>query len=185
MQTIRESSHELSHLIARFAPSDVPLLVVGKEGSAKRRVAELIHSLSPFREGPFVAVDCAAWPEMKLAVELFGREPEVRGDFPELVTGAVERAGGGTLFLDHVETAPKWIRKRLLHMLEHRTVERLGSAASLPARLRFIAATSVDRAEPEAWGSDERALLDRLAGGYVLRVPSLRQPSASLIPRRV
>lgn len=164
----------LRRQIHRFAPYNIPLLVEGEESTGKRLVAEVIHNLSPYRDGPFIAVDCAALSEMMLAIELFGCEPGFCTQFSQGLPGKVEFAMGGTLLLEHIEVMPKWVQGRLLRLLEDQAVERLGSSASAAVYLRTIASTvdGCDQGEPGEGGC--RDLLDRLCSGFSLKVPPLR-----------
>lgn len=164
----------LRRLIHAFAPYDVPLLLEGEESTGKRLVAEVVHGLSLYRHGPFIAVDCAALPEMLLAVELFGCAPDICAHYVSGFPGKVELARGGTLFLEHLEMMPKWAQARLFRVLEDHAVERMGGSASVPVSARIIGSVVGCGNRDETSGLRSRALLDRLGGGFVLKVPPLR-----------
>lgn len=165
---------QLRELIRKFAPHDVPLLLIGEESTGKRLIGEIIHELSNRRDGPFVLVDCAASSTMALAVELFGCSPGVLSGTATGFPGKFELAKGGTLFLDHFEAIPKVLQGRLLHALERQTVERLGSFDPIPVRVRIVAAI---RTGPGVGSGEDRigaGLLARLSGGFPLVIPPLR-----------
>lgn len=130
-------------LIAQVAPSLATVLITGESGTGKEVVARQIHEQSG-RKGPFVAVNCGAIPENLLESELFGHE---RGAFTGAVSarpGRFEQAKGGTFFLDEIGDMPNVMQVKLLRVLEERTVERVGSAHSIPVDVRLIAATHRD-----------------------------------------
>jgi two-component system response regulator AtoC len=127
--------------IATLAPSDAPVLILGESGTGKELVARRLHELSPRRDRPFVAVNCAAFPEGLIEGELFGHE---RGAFTGAVKGREGRfkaAHGGTLFLDEVAEIPLPAQVKLLRVLQEGTIEPLGSNASIKVDVRVISAT--------------------------------------------
>lgn len=167
MQTVRR-------LVRSFAPYGMPLLLQGEESTGKRLAAEVIHSLSPARRGPFVAVDCAALVDMMLAIELFGCEPGLFGGAPDGVVGKLEQAHGGTLLLERVERMPAWVQGRLLQVLERGLAERLGGAEPREVRVRLLAATTAVSPSQGAW-QGRKTLRDHLSGGETIRLPPLRE----------
>lgn len=166
--------HRLRRLVRRLAPSDVPMLLTGEPGTGKRLLAEVIHGLSPFRQGPFLMVNGADRSEMELAVTLFGCEPGVWGA-KESRRGLLELAHGGSLLLDHVDAMPRWMQSRLLRFRETGLVERLGGEQAIPVRVRLMATITdgADRSAPT--GPLAGALQDALDGSYPLAVPPLRE----------
>ncbi len=129
-------------LVNQVAPSRAVVLVTGESGTGKELVARTIHRLSPRRDGPFVAVNCAAMPETLMESELFGHE---KGAF----TGAVERRAGcfelaqkGTLLLDEIGDMPVGTQAKLLRVLEDSHVRRLGGKAEIVVDVRVIASTN-------------------------------------------
>ncbi len=127
--------------IETIADSDAPVLITGESGTGKELVARRIHALSPRREKPFVAVNCAAFPETLLEAELFGHE---RGAF----TGAVKKregrfraAHGGTLFLDEIAEIPPQAQAKLLRVLQEGTIEPLGTDMPVEVDVRIVSAT--------------------------------------------
>ncbi|MEX0691105.1 MAG: sigma-54 dependent transcriptional regulator [Gemmatimonadales bacterium] len=128
--------------IEQMAPVTSTVLIEGESGTGKELVAQAMHTLSPRRNQPFIAVSCAALPETLLESELFGHE---KGSF----TGAAERrlgrfelADGGTLFLDEVGEMPPSVQVKLLRVLESRQFFRVGGTQPIRVDVRVIAATN-------------------------------------------
>ncbi len=135
---------DIFSLIERVAPSTVSVLITGDSGTGKEVVARTLHELSPRRNKPFVAVNCAAIPETLIESEIFGHE---KGSF----TGAMERRAGcfelaeeGTLLLDEIGEMPIGTQAKLLRVLEDRKLRRLGSKVEMPIDVRVLAATNKD-----------------------------------------
>jgi DNA-binding NtrC family response regulator len=127
--------------IATLAPSDAPVLITGESGTGKELVARRLHELSARRDRPFVAVNCAAFPEGLIEGELFGHE---RGAFTGAVKareGRFKAAHGGTLFLDEVAEIPLPAQVKLLRVLQEGTIEPLGSNSPIRVDVRVISAT--------------------------------------------
>lgn len=167
-------------LIRHFAPHDVPILIQGEEGTGKRLVAEIIHSLSPYREGLFLALDCAALAEGLLGLGLFGGDPGLSTGFPQGPRGFLEQASGGTVFLAHIEHMPDWTLSRLVQTLNTRAVERLGEAMPRPVQIRVIAAQTLGPGTFPRRGKKWEKELDRLSGGFPLTLPPLRERTGDL-----
>jgi DNA-binding NtrC family response regulator len=137
-----QAMREVFEVVKQAAPTNATVLLQGESGTGKELVAHAIHRLSPRRNGPFIAVHCAALSPTLLESELFGHE---KGAF----TGAVERrrgrfemADGGTLFLDEVSEIDPAIQVKLLRVLEERRFERVGGSETLEVDIRLIAATN-------------------------------------------
>lgn len=130
--------------VESVAASSATILIQGESGTGKELVADHIHALSAFRQGPIIKVNCGAIPETLLEAELFGYE---KGAF----TGAVRahrgffmQAEGGTLFLDEIGEIPQSMQVKLLRVLQERTVQPLGAGQATPVTFRLIAATNRD-----------------------------------------
>jgi sigma-54 dependent transcriptional regulator, flagellar regulatory protein len=131
-------------LIARVAPSEATVLVLGETGTGKEVVARNIHYHSARSAGPFVPVNCGAIPAELLESELFGHE---KGAFTGALTtrkGRFELAHGGTLFLDEIGDMPMQMQVKLLRVLQERQFERIGAQRSQTADVRVVAATHRD-----------------------------------------
>lgn len=167
--------------VDRAARTDATVLVTGESGSGKEVIARRIHARSRRKDGPFVAVNCAALPENLLEAELFGvrrgaytgAEADRRGHF--------ERAGSGTLLLDEIGELPLALQAKLLRALEERRVMPLGGAEPVPVDIRVIAATQRDLIELVSRGEFRRDLYFRL-GVIPLRVPSLAERPGDIKP---
>src|SRR5450631_2210341 len=127
--------------VARVAPTDAPVLLLGETGSGKEVVARSIHRRSTRAGGPILRVNCGAIAPELIDSELFGHE---RGSFTGAATqrrGWFERADGGTLFLDEIGELPVAAQVRLLRVLQDGTFERVGGQETRRADVRIIAAT--------------------------------------------
>ena len=160
-------------LLARIAPTDLTITLIGETGTGKDVLARAIHETSPRRSAPFVVFDCAAAPPSLIESELFGHE---KGAFTGAVAvraGVFERAHGGTLFIDEIGELPLDLQPKLLRALEQRQVQRLGSGVAQPIDVRIVAATNRDLDQEVEAGTLRQDLYFRLATA-VLRVPPLR-----------
>jgi two-component system, NtrC family, response regulator GlrR len=131
-------------LMERAAGTDVTLLLEGETGTGKSAAAEAIHGASARRDAPFVVVDYGAIPAPLLESELFGHEKGAFTGATERRQGAFEAAHGGTVFLDEIGELPAELQPKLLRVLEHRQIRRVGANALVPVDVRIIAATNRD-----------------------------------------
>lgn len=136
--------NQLKAKINRVAQTDLPVLVLGENGTGKEIVSRMIHFHGPRRNQPLVAVNCAALPDTLLESELFGHEQGAFTDARETKAGKFELASGGTLFLDEIGDMSLAGQAKLLRALEQKVVTRLGGQVEIPVDTRVIAATNQD-----------------------------------------
>jgi formate hydrogenlyase transcriptional activator len=156
------------------APSDSTVLLSGETGTGKELVARAIHNLSGQRKATFVKLNCAAIPTGLLEGELFGHE---KGAFTGAVSqriGRFELASGGTLFLDEIGDIPLELQPKLLRVLQENEFERLGSARTIHADVRLIAATNRDLSQMVKVGEFRADLYYRL-NVFPIVMPPLRE----------
>jgi transcriptional regulator with PAS, ATPase and Fis domain len=170
--------HALRASIDRLAATDFTVLLEGESGVGKELVARQIHESSRRRQGPFVAVNCAALVETLLEAELFGIEERtatgVRGR-----RGKFEHADGGTLFLDEVSDLSASAQAKLLRAIQDLSVERVGGAGPHRIDIRVVAATNKSLANMVERRLFRPDLYYRLSG-VDLRIPALRERRADI-----
>ena len=160
--------------VARVAPSDANVLVLGENGTGKGVIARLLHDASKRAEASFVKVNMGGIPETVFEAEMFGH---VRGAFTDAKSdriGRFELADGGSLFLDEIANIPLAQQAKLLRVLEDGELERVGSSRTLKVDVRLISATNADLAAEVADGAFRKDLLFRL-NTVELHLPPLRE----------
>jgi DNA-binding NtrC family response regulator len=157
----------------RVAQTEATVLLLGESGTGKELFARAVHHLSPRRDKPFVAINCAAIPETLIENELFGHE---RGAF----TGATDRrqgkfelASGGTVFLDEIGELPLAVQGKLLRAIEEKVVDRIGGRSPVAVDVRVVAATNKDLKAAVDAGAFRGDLFFRLAV-FPIEAPPLR-----------
>jgi transcriptional regulator with PAS, ATPase and Fis domain len=165
--------------IERVAVTDFTVLIEGESGTGKELVARQVHELSRRRNGPFVAINCAAVVETLLEAELFGIEERtatgVRGR-----RGKFEHADGGTLFLDEISDLSMAAQAKLLRVIQDLTVERVGGIGPRQINTRIVAATNRPLSTLVDRGLFRTDLFYRLSG-VEIRVPPLRQRKGDIL----
>ena len=138
---------KLINLVPDMAKSDCSVLIQGPSGSGKELFAEAIHNLSPRRYGPYIRLNCAALPATLLESELFGYEKGAFTDAKSNKPGQFCLANGGTLLLDEIGEMEVSLQVKLLRVLSDGEYRPLGSAKTLRADVRIIAATNANLME--------------------------------------
>ena len=172
---------EVMGLIQKVAGSDTTVLLLGESGTGKELFARAIHHLSPRRESPYVAFNCAAIPRELLENELFGSE---KGAFTGAYTrkiGKFELAEGGTIFLDEIGDMDISLQAKILRVLQEKQIERLGGNKTIDVDVRMLAASNIDlkeACEAKAFRAD---LYYRLSV-FPVRIPPLRERREDIPP---
>lgn len=171
---IDPATANLFTVAARVAQTDATVLLTGESGVGKEVVARFIHQRSVRRNGPFVAINCAAIPESLLEATLFGYEKGAFTGAVQAQAGKFEQANGGTLLLDEVTEMPLGLQAKLLRVLQEREVERVGGKKPVALDIRIIATSNRDMAEAVKKGIFREDLFYRL-NVFPVEIPALRQ----------
>lgn len=166
-------------LIAQVAPSSASVLITGESGTGKELVARTIHNLSPRRDKPFIAINCAAIPESLMESELFGHEKGAFTGAASRRQGCFELADTGTLLLDEIGEMPALLQTKLLRVIEERAIRRLGSRKEIGVDVRILAATNIDPQDAVREGKLREDLLYRL-NVFGLHLPGLKDRKEDL-----
>jgi two-component system nitrogen regulation response regulator NtrX len=158
---------------SRVARSDARALLLGESGTGKELLAAHIHRNSPYADGPFVKVNCAAIPTELIESELFGHEKGAFTGATSVRKGKFELADGGTLFFDEVGDLREGSQAKLLRVLQEGEFQRVGGEKTIRVNVRVIAATNRDLAQMAAQGTFREDLYYRLSV-VPIRVPALR-----------
>ncbi len=164
---------EVYRRLSAVAPQDVTVLLTGETGTGKDLVARVIHSESRRRDGPFVAINCAAVPETLLEAELFGYEKGAFTGATRRTKGKLELAHGGTLFLDEIGDMAPPLQAKLLNAIETGKFMRLGGTEEVQVDVRIIAATNKDLEEEIRRGNFREDLYYRISTVRI-HLPPLR-----------
>ena len=170
---------EVSQQIQRVAAADSTVLLLGESGTGKELFARAVHHLSPRREQPFIALNCAAIPEGLVENELFGHE---RGAFTGAgarKVGKMELAHRGTLFLDEIGELPLAIQSKLLRVLEEKRFERVGGTVPVDVDVRIVTATNKDLRAAIAAKTFREDLYFRIAA-VPITIPPLRERGSDI-----
>jgi formate hydrogenlyase transcriptional activator len=160
--------------VAKVAPSDSTVLVLGETGTGKELIARAIHRRSKRSSGAFIRVNCAAIPASLIASELFGHEKGAFTGALQRHLGRFELADGGTIFLDEIGDLPAETQIALLRVLQEREFERVGGSQPISVNVRVLAATNRDLKAAIGAGTFRQDLFYRL-NVFPIRIPSLRE----------
>ncbi len=174
-----EKMEEIYKLVASIADSEATVLIQGESGTGKELIARRIHELSSRKKGPFVVINCAAYPQTLLESELFGHE---KGAFTGAIhtrKGSFELAHGGTIFLDEIGEVPPEAQVKLLRVLQFKEFQRIGSETTTKVDVRLLAATSKNLRREMEQGNFREDLYYRL---HVIPItmPPLRERMSDL-----
>lgn len=165
---------EARRLIARFAPTDSPVMIRGESGTGKEVVARALHGQSRRSDRPFVAINCGAIPENLIQSELFGHEKGAFTGAHQRKIGRIEAANGGTLLLDEIGDLPLELQANLLRFLQEKHIERVGGSRPIAIDVRVLSATHVDLERAIQDGRFREDLYYRL-NVLQIRMPPLRE----------
>jgi two-component system response regulator FlrC len=165
----------------QVAATETSVLLAGESGTGKEVVARFIHRASGRKNGPFVALNCAALPEQLLESELFGYERGAFTSAQQSKPGQVELAAGGVLFLDEVSEMSLPSQAKFLRVLQEREFQRLGGTKTLKANIRVIAATNRDLRKAVERGDFREDLFYRLQV-FDIRLAPLRERMSDVLP---
>ena len=165
---------KLYRIIAKAANSVHPVLILGESGTGKEMVARSIHYSGPFRDKPFIPMDCGSLVPTLIESELFGY---VKGAFTganQSKDGLMAMAEGGTIFLDEVGELPVDLQAKMLRAIQEKEIRPVGSTRRVPINVRILAATNRDLEQAVMQGNFRRDLYFRL-NVLSLRIPALRE----------
>ena len=168
-------------LAQRVADSDATVLINGESGTGKEVFANAIHQFSDRKNGPFIAINCAAIPENMLEAMLFGYEKGAFTGAYKSSPGKFELANEGTLLLDEISEMELGLQAKLLRVLQEREVERLGGNKLIPLNVRVVATTNRDMKEEVKAGRFREDLYYRL-NVFPLAIPPLRERKGDILP---
>jgi len=170
---------ELCELTKKVADSDASVLLQGESGTGKELFARAIHSLSSRKDGPYIALNCAAIPRELLENELFGSEKGAFTGAHARKMGKFEIASSGTMFLDEIGDMDISLQAKLLRVLQQKNFERLGGTKTVDTDVRVIAATNMDLPELIRQKKFREDLYYRLSV-FPLNIPALRERSGDI-----
>ena len=178
---VSDYAKELFQQVSKIATVNSTVLITGESGTGKSLLAQIIHTLSNRKKGPFISVSCPSLPRELLESEMFGHE---RGAFTGALQrriGRIEAANGGVLFLDEIGDLPLYLQPKLLAFLQTKRFTRVGGSNVLEADVRIIAATNVDLNSKIRSGEFREDLFFRL-NVLPIRIIPLRERTDDILP---
>ena len=169
-----KAMQEIFQLIKKVALTSTNILIIGESGTGKELIARSIHRQGNRRNGPFVAINCAAIPSELMESEMFGHEKGAFTGAHTRTIGKFEHANGGTLFLDEVSVLRSDLQAKLLRVLQEREIERIGSNKPIKIDIRVISATNSNLEDAVAQGKFRQDLYFRL-NVVPISIPPLRE----------
>ncbi len=169
------------NLIEQVAPSGTAVVLTGESGTGKELAARTIHQLSPRRDSPYIAVNCAAIPETLMESELFGHERGAFTGADRRREGCFEMAKGGTLMLDEITEMKIELQAKLLRVIEEKELRRVGGSSGVPLDVRVLAASNRPLAQAIRDGKLREDLFYRL-NVFSIELPPLRQRIEDIEP---
>ncbi|HMG35972.1 MAG TPA: sigma-54 dependent transcriptional regulator [Blastocatellia bacterium] len=169
-----QSMQKVGREIQQVAGTGTTVLLLGESGTGKELFARAIHHLSPRRNAPFIAINCAAIPDTLIENELFGHEKGAYTGADQRRAGKFELAARGTIFLDEISEIAPGVQSKLLRVLEERKINRLGGSADIEVDVRVIAATNRDLKAAVGARQFREDLYFRLAV-FPVNIPALRE----------
>ena len=166
----------------QVASTEATVLLLGESGTGKEVVARFIHRASPRRDGPFIALNCAALPEQLLEAELFGYERGAFTGATQNKPGQLELAAGGVMFLDEVAEMSPSAQAKFLRVLQEREYQRLGGTRVLKTDARIVAATNRDLPKAIDSGQFREDLSIYRLGVFAIHLPALRDRRDDVLP---
>lgn len=164
----------------QVAATDLSVLIMGESGTGKESFSKIIHAMSPYRHGNFIAINCGAIPEGTIDAELFGHEKGAFTGALESRKGYFEEANGGTIFLDEIGEMPLGTQTKLLRVLEYGEYVKVGASNVQKTKVRVVAATHVDLLHAIKHGKFREDLYYRL-NTVPINIPPLRERGVDII----
>ncbi|HVR41935.1 MAG TPA: sigma-54 dependent transcriptional regulator [Thermoanaerobaculia bacterium] len=172
---------DVTRQIQKVAPTDSSVLLLGESGTGKELFARAIHGLSPRKDRPFVAINCAAIPDTLIENELFGHEKGAYTGAGSRQIGKFELAHGGTVFLDEIGELSQGVQSKVLRALQERTIERVGGTQTIEVDIRVICATNRDLRAAVEQGEFREDLYFRIHV-FPVTIPPLRARREDIEP---
>jgi DNA-binding NtrC family response regulator len=169
-----EPIQRVGKVIQQVATTDATVLLLGESGTGKEMFARAVHHLSRRRQGPFLAINCAAIPENLIENELFGHEKGAYTGADSRRLGKFELAQGGTLFLDEIGEITPSVQAKILRAIEERNIMRVGGGINIVIDVRIVAATNRDLSQAVAEKRFREDLYFRIAV-FPVTIPPLRE----------